>query len=249
MLMAERRIDDEISRIHRICDSSTHKQAMAECEMQIIAPYKDRFYTESYDMIRDEKVDDLGRMYRLLSKIANGLDPLQHIFQQIIIQLATRDIALLQGEMSKDIKLFVDTILHIHTKYTFIIDQCLAADSNFYAAMDRAMRKIVNESRRDKGLSESSEILARYCDYLMKKGNKLILNDIELDERLDGVMTIFKYIDDKDAFQKFYMRLLAKRLIYDTSISSDMESNFMSRLKVACGYVTWKEKKLHSEAK
>jgi len=43
---------------------------------------------------------------------------------------------------------------------------------------------------------------------------------------------LFKYVDDKDVFQKFYSRMLAKRLIYDNSVSDDAESNMISRLKV-----------------
>jgi len=45
-------------------------------------------------------------------------------------------------------------------------------------------------------------------------------------------MGLFKYIDDKDVFQKFYSRLLAKRLIYGTLLSDDAEVNMISRLKV-----------------
>jgi len=39
-------------------------------------------------------------------------------------------------------------------------------------------------------------------------------------------------VDDKDIFQKFYSRLLAKRLIFDLSVSEDAEANMISRLKV-----------------
>lgn len=49
-------------------------------------------------------------------------------------------------------------------------------------------------------------------------------------------MTIFKYIEDKDVFQKFYSRLLAKRLVNTTSASDDAETNMISKLKEACGF-------------
>jgi len=48
-------------------------------------------------------------------------------------------------------------------------------------------------------------------------------------------MTVFKYIEDKDVFQKFYSKMLAKRLIYASSASDDAEANMISRLKEACG--------------
>jgi len=43
-------------------------------------------------------------------------------------------------------------------------------------------------------------------------------------------------VDDKDVFQKFYSQMLAKRLIYDNSVSDDAESSMISRLKTACGF-------------
>lgn len=49
-------------------------------------------------------------------------------------------------------------------------------------------------------------------------------------------MTVFKYIEDKDVFQKFYSKMLAKRLISFSSASDDAEGNMISKLKDACGF-------------
>jgi len=53
---------------------------------------------------------------------------------------------------------------------------------------------------------------------------------------LNQVLVIFKYVDDKDVFQKFYSKNLARRLIQGTSISDDAESAMIGGLKQACGY-------------
>ena len=39
-------------------------------------------------------------------------------------------------------------------------------------------------------------------------------------------------MDDKDIFQKFYSKILAKRLIYGTSVSEELEENMINKLKV-----------------
>ena len=49
-------------------------------------------------------------------------------------------------------------------------------------------------------------------------------------------MTVFKYVEDKDVFQKFYSQQLAKRLVFHNSASEDSESNMIQKLKEACGY-------------
>lgn len=45
-------------------------------------------------------------------------------------------------------------------------------------------------------------------------------------------MVVFKYIEDKDVFQKFYAKMLAKRLVHQNSASDDAEASMISKLKV-----------------
>lgn len=49
-------------------------------------------------------------------------------------------------------------------------------------------------------------------------------------------MIVFKYIEDKDVFQKFYSKLLAKRLVEHMSTSDEAEANMILKLKVR---LTW----------
>ena len=44
------------------------------------------------------------------------------------------------------------------------------------------------------------------------------------------------FFNNRDIFQKFYSKYLARRLIYGTSVSDDSETGVLSSLKQACGY-------------
>ena len=46
-------------------------------------------------------------------------------------------------------------------------------------------------------------------------------------------MVIFRYVEDKDVFQKFYSKMLAKRLVQQNSASDDAEASMISKLKVS----------------
>lgn len=83
--------------------------------------------------------------------------------------------------------------------------------------------------------SKSPELLARYCDSLLKKSSKNP-EEAELEDTLNQVMVVFKYIEDKDVFQKFYAKMLAKRLVHQNSASDDAEASMISKLKQACGF-------------
>ena len=101
--------------------------------------------------------------------------------------------------------------------------------------------------------SKSPELLAKFCDLLLKKTSK-IHEENELEDTLNQVvcfyyyfaitilidvyfdlllkMIVFKYIEDKDVFQKFYSKMLAKRLVQHMSASDDAEASMISKLKV-----------------
>lgn len=49
-------------------------------------------------------------------------------------------------------------------------------------------------------------------------------------------MEVFKYVEDKDVFQKFYSNMLARRLVCNLSVSEDSEAQMISLLKGACGF-------------
>lgn len=87
------------------------------------------------------------------------------------------------------------------------------------------------------------------------------MTENEVEDKLTSFITVFKYIDDKDVFQKvgrteclvsillyfeaevimkitiyifmqFYARMLAKRLIHGLSMSMDSEEAMINKLKV-----------------
>lgn len=106
------------------------------------------------------------------------------------------------------------------------------------AALDKACGKFINTNAvttTSKNTSKSPELLAKYCDLLLKKSSKNP-EEAELEDTLNQVMVVFKYIEDKDVFQKFYSKMLAKRLVNHTSASDDAEASMISKLKQACGY-------------
>ena len=74
----------------------------------------------------------------------------------------------------------------------------------------------------------SPELLAKFCDNLLKKSAKGMA-ETEVDDRLGSSITTFKYLDDKDVYQKYYARMLARRLIQSQSQSMDAEEGMINR--------------------
>jgi len=53
---------------------------------------------------------------------------------------------------------------------------------------------------------------------------------------LQKVITVFRYLSDKDVFEAFYKQHLAKRLLGGRSVSDEAERAMVSQLKAECGY-------------
>jgi hypothetical protein len=60
--------------------------------------------------------------------------------------------------------------------------------------------------------------------------------DTEVDIVLDKTITIFRYLAEKDAFERYYKGHLAKRLLLGRSVSEDAERGMLAKLKVESGY-------------
>ena len=126
----------------------------------------------------------------------------------------------------------------MHRKYNALVLTAFNNDSGFVASLDKACGKFINNNAVTKHASQSSkspELLAKYCDILLKKSSKNP-EEAELEDTLNQVMVVFKYIEDKDVFQKFYSKMLAKRLVQHMSASDDAEASMISKLKQACGF-------------
>lgn len=85
------------------------------------------------------------------------------------------------------------------------------SESGFLSALDKACTVFINKNAVTKNGSDAKkcpELLANYSHMLLKN------TKINVEEQtLEQIITIFKYVDDKDVFEKYYKMRLAERLV------------------------------------
>lgn len=237
MKKAEARLDEEKARVGLYLHQDVAKTLTETCLDVLVTAHSTLLRDEFQILLDNERQEDLARMYRLLSRIKEGLDPLRSTFENHVRRagLAAVEKVASEGD-SFEPKLYVDALLQVHTRYQNLVDDAFNGESEFVRSLDNACREFVNRNRICKTTTtKSPELLARYTDSLLKKGSKAA-EESELEEMLVQIMTVFKYIEDKDVFQKFYSKMLAKRLVHVSSVSDDAETSMISKLKEACGF-------------
>ena len=60
--------------------------------------------------------------------------------------------------------------------------------------------------------------------------------DEEVDLVLDKTISVFRFVTEKDAFERYYKSHLAKRLLLGRSVSDDAERGMLAKLKIECGF-------------
>ncbi|CAD6243262.1 GSCOCG00012654001-RA-CDS [Cotesia congregata] len=226
------RLGQEELRARKFLHHSSVSKVRQCCEEKMIAAHVTWLHTEAESMVEQEHRRNLSLLYPLLRPLPGALTPVIQKLTQHIIQQGLNAIGHLQGD-TIHIQ-FVEGMLAVHSKYSGMIEEVFKRDQAFIAALDKACSAAVNH-RHDRQPTRAPELLAKYCDSLLKKSAKGI-SESEIDDKLAKSIIVFKYVDDKDVFQKFYARMLAKRLIHQQSQSMDAEETMIDRLKQTCGY-------------
>uniref|UniRef100_A0A8C0BXL1 Cullin 2 n=1 Tax=Buteo japonicus TaxID=224669 RepID=A0A8C0BXL1_9AVES len=206
------RLKDEEMRCRKYLHPSSYGKVIHECQQRMVADHLQFLHAECHNIIRQEKRSDMANMYTLLRAVSSGLP---HMIQELQNHIHDEGLRATSNLSQENMPTqFVESVLEVHSKFVQLINTVLNGDQHFMSALDK---------------------LAKYCDNLLKKSAKGMTEN-EVEDKLTSFITVFKYIDDKDVFQKFYARMLAKRLIHGLSMSMDSEEAMINKLKQACGY-------------
>lgn len=237
MKKAERRLDEEKERVPLYLLQEIMTPLMKTCEAALIAKHANVLRDEFQVLLDNDREEDMARMYKLLARIPEGLDPLRAKFEAHVRScglLAVEKAA--QASEAIDPKNYVDALLEVNTQYSALVQNAFGGESEFVRSLDNACREYVNRNKVcQKNSAKSPELLSKHADNVLKRSQKSSEED-DMEKLLNQVMTIFKYIEDKDVFQKFYSKMLAKRLVNGTSASGDAETSMISKLKDASGF-------------
>mmetsp|Transcript_7296 Transcript_7296/g.15933 ORF Transcript_7296/g.15933 Transcript_7296/m.15933 type:complete len:735 (+) Transcript_7296:259-2463(+) len=231
LVKAEKRLNEEMERVKNYLDPSTESKITRVVETELILnQMKSLVEMENsglIPMLRDDKYEDLGRMYSLFRRVDGGLALIRSVLSDYVKECGRQLVQ--DPEKSKDPVEFVQRLLDERDKYEQIVVQSFNDDKTFRNALNQAFEHFINLNQR------SPEYISLFIDDKLRKGLKG-MTDNDVDGVLDKVMTLFRYLQEKDVFEKYYKQHLAKRLLSGRTVSDDAERSLLIKLKTECGY-------------
>jgi cullin 1 len=176
---AEERLKEEEDRVDRYLNTETRKQLISKCEHVLIRQHSNLMWESFQSLLDFDKDEDLQRMYALLSRIPEGLEPLRKKFEEHVKKAGLAAVAKLLGEGSEgadslDPKAYVDALLEVHRKNSETVTRSFRGEAGFVASLDKACREFVNRNAATgSSTTKSPELLAKHADMLLRKNNKM----------------------------------------------------------------------------
>ncbi|KAL3380264.1 hypothetical protein AABB24_000747 [Solanum stoloniferum] len=247
MLKAEECLKREKDRVSHYLHSSSETKLLEKVQHELLSVYATQLLEKEHSgchaLLRDDKVEDLSRMYRLFSKIPRGLDHVANTFKQHVTAEGTalvkqaEDAASNKKAHKRDVvglqeQVFVRKVIELHDKYLAYVNSCFQNHILFHKALKEAFELFCNKGVAG---SSSTEILATFCDNILKRGGSEKLRDEAIEETLEKVVKLLAYISDKDLFAEFYRKKLARRLLFNKSANVEHERSIITKLKQQCG--------------
>ncbi|KAJ1281042.1 hypothetical protein BS78_04G278300 [Paspalum vaginatum] len=228
---AERRLNEEMERVSHYLDAGSEAKITSVVEKEMIANHMHRLvHMENsglVNMLVDDKYEDLRRMYALFRRVPDGLSTIRDVMTSYLRETGKQ--LVMDPESLKDPVEFVQRLLNEKDKHDKIISVAFGNDKTFQNALNSSFEYFINLNNR------SPEFISLYVDDKLRKGLKGSTEE-DVEVILDKVMMLFRYLQEKDVFEKYYKQHLAKRLLSGKTVSDDAERSMIVKLKTECGY-------------
>jgi len=226
----EQRIKEEADRAKHYLDPSTEKQIVTVIEEELIQKHLKRIVEMENSgvvyMLKNEKIDDLRTMYTILSRIEKeGIEAMKNAASKYLREQGK---AVVEENAKKSAVEFIQALLDLKDKFDRFLVESLRDDRVFKQMITSDFEFFINLNPK------SPEYLSLFIDEKLKKGIKG-LKDEEIDAVLDKAMVMFRFLSEKDVFERYYKNHLAKRLLQAKSLSDESEKNMIAKLRQECG--------------
>lgn len=250
MVYADTKLAEEETRGTRYLEGSSDSldKLLNSCVDVLVVQFQDQLLVECPSMISTNQVEKLRMLYRLLNRTPAGIASVLKYLGEFIRTEAMLDMKANASTITTDPEKYVDQLLSMFSRFSKLVSEAFYDDPRFLTARDKAFQEVVNDTcifkleisnskmkgTRVQAESRCPELLANYCDLLLRKTSlSKRLSSEEIDARLNDVLLVLKYVNNKDVFMRFHKAHMARRLILEMSADQEKEEHMVTRMRDA----------------
>merc|ERR1719435_61649 len=230
----ETRINEEAERATHYLDESTEPRIVEVVEEELIKRHMKTIVEMEgsgvVHMLKNNRMDDLACMYKLFGRVSEGHRTIGDCVSRYLREEGKALVTQATDEQSQQTNAvtYIQNLLELKDRFDSFLSLSFGNDKFFKQVISGDFEYFLNLNQR------SPEFLSLFIDDKLKKGVKG-LSDQEVEQVLDKSMILFRFLQEKDAFEEYYKRHLARRLLNQKSASDDSEKMMISKLKSECG--------------
>jgi len=116
---------------------------MKTCQRVLIQEHAGLLREEFQVLLDNDRQSDLQRMYNLLSRITDGLEPLRTKFEAHVRRAGLNAVEKVADEAGDSLepKTYVDALLEVHEKYSKLVKVAFKEDTEFVRSLDNVSHK------------------------------------------------------------------------------------------------------------
>lgn len=224
----------ETDRVESYFDVSSVSKVISICEQCLIKDHLAMFLKAFEDYLENDYLEKFDQFYDLIKRFPDDIDSFVKIFKAHIRKEGDEAISKLDNVINVDIATYVEKIIAISEKYENLIKTNMENDEFFLIGLEDSMKIFVNENAATLASAFddfNGEMLAKYCDKLLNKKFSLEYSEHVVERKLHHVWRIFKVLNDKDGFQKFYENITAQRLVFKLTVSENLERFMICKMR------------------
>ena len=205
---------------------------------------------EIFTLLDENNIEALAQLFNLLRK--RKLEIKLEVPFKNFVQKTGSSIVFDENRQAE----MVPRLLKFKKSLDDTLHLAFADDSELGQAMRGAFDAFMNETKKssmawDTDNSLVGEMVAKYLDMILKGGVKSLVTvssktsqipiqddeapsedeDATINQQLDQVLELFRFLHGKQVFEAFYKRDLARRLLLQRSASADAEKGMVNRLR------------------
>ena len=158
----------------------------------------DTFLAKLQSMLARGRSDQAGLVYRLYKRLDGGLHFVKRTFVEFACEAGEKLVT--DPELKNNPVAYVEELLVLKKKLDETVAESFGGDRSFQNALHTSFEKFVNLNSR------SPEFISLYVDDKLRKGMKG-RSDEETDATLDGAMSLFRFLSEKDVFERYYKQV------------------------------------------